>query len=95
MHQVKNELVRSLSSRTATIGIFGMGYVGQPLDMRYAEVGFKVLGFDIDHEKVAALNAGQSKIEHISDLDIAAANAAGMECTTNLQNQCAFCTSFS
>jgi UDP-N-acetyl-D-glucosamine dehydrogenase len=40
-----------------------------------------VIGFDIDQDKVDALNAGKSNIEHISDQSIAAANAAGMECS--------------
>jgi UDP-N-acetyl-D-glucosamine dehydrogenase len=60
-----------------------MGYVGQPLALRYAELGYKVIGFDIDAEKVADLNAGRSHIEHISDADIRRANAAGLECTTD------------
>tara|TARA_R110000850_G_scaffold276139_2_gene417145 strand:- start:312 stop:1637 length:1326 start_codon:yes stop_codon:yes gene_type:complete len=82
MHQIKNELVQRLHDRKATIGIFGMGYVGQPLALRYAQLGYKVIGFDIDQEKVDALNAGQSKIAHINDAEIANAIAAGMECTT-------------
>lgn len=76
-------LVQRLTSKGAVIGIVGMGYVGQPLALRYAGIGFRVLGFDIDAEKVAALNAGRSEIEHIDDALIAAANAAGMECTTD------------
>jgi UDP-N-acetyl-D-glucosamine dehydrogenase len=81
MAQIATELVQKLVDRTATIGIFGMGYVGQPLALRYAELGYKVIGFDIDQDKVDALNAGKSNIEHISDQSIAAANAAGMECS--------------
>lgn len=76
-------LLARISSRTATIGIVGMGYVGQPLALRYAQMGFAVLGFDIDERKVAGLNAGHSSIEHISDAAVAAANAAGMRCTTD------------
>jgi UDP-N-acetyl-D-glucosamine dehydrogenase len=60
-----------------------MGYVGQPLALRYANLGYKVLGLDIDAVKVAHLNAGQSQIEHIDDAAVAAANAQGMECTTD------------
>tara|TARA_R100000687_G_C6437377_1_gene158771 strand:- start:10 stop:1323 length:1314 start_codon:yes stop_codon:yes gene_type:complete len=82
MDQIKHKLIQRLHSRKAIIGIFGMGYVGQPLALRYAQLGYKVLGFDIDQEKVDALNAGQSKIEHINDAEIAKAIAAGMECTT-------------
>lgn len=77
------QLIGLLEDRRAVIGVLGMGYVGQPLALRYAELGYKVIGFDIDAEKVADLNAGRSHIEHISDADIRRANAAGLECTTD------------
>ncbi|NGM44577.1 nucleotide sugar dehydrogenase [Rhodobacter sp. SGA-6-6] len=80
---MKDILLDRLNTRTAVIGIIGLGYVGQPLALRYSQIGFKVLGFDIDAEKVAQLNAGHSGIEHIADADIAAANAGGMSCTTD------------
>ena len=83
MHQIKNQLAHILASRVAKIGIFGMGYVGQPLALRYAQIGYEVLGFDIDQEKVDYLNAGKSSIEHIKNSDISAAISAGMECTTD------------
>lgn len=79
----KELLLAKLNARQATIGILGLGYVGQPLALRYAQLGYKVLGFDIDAEKVDQLNAGHSNIEHIDNADIAAANAAGMECITD------------
>lgn len=59
-------LIEKLNNKTAVIGILGLGYVGLPLMLRYSELGFKVLGIDIDVEKVKALNAGESYIEHIS-----------------------------
>ncbi|RYM06809.1 nucleotide sugar dehydrogenase [Sphingobium cupriresistens] len=82
-HAPAASLLEKLSQRNAVIGILGMGYVGQPLALRYAGIGFKVLGFDIDAAKVAQLNEGKSGIEHIDDAAIDAANAAGMECTTD------------
>jgi UDP-N-acetyl-D-glucosamine dehydrogenase len=82
-NMIAKQLTEKLAKREAVIGILGMGYVGQPLALRYAGIGFKVLGFDIDERKVAKLNSGQSEIEHISDAAIAEANAAGMECTTD------------
>jgi len=81
--QMATQLIGLLEDRRAVIGVLGMGYVGQPLALRYAELGYKVIGFDIDAEKVADLNAGRSHIEHISDADIRRANAAGLECTTD------------
>jgi len=65
-------LLNGLKGRTALIGIVGLGYVGLPLALRFAEVGYRVLGFDIDREKVAALQAGRSYIEHIPSAVVAA-----------------------
>ncbi len=48
------------------IGIIGCGYVGLPLALRFADVGQRVTGFDLDQSKVDKLNAGQSYIQHIS-----------------------------
>ncbi len=77
-------LIEKILKREAVIGIIGMGYVGQPLALRYSNLGYKVIGFDIDKDKVDLLNAGYSDIEHISDAEISKANAAGMECTINV-----------
>ncbi len=60
-----------------------MGYVGQPLALRFSAMGYKVLGLDIDSDKVARLNIGQSGIGHIDDELVAVANSSGMECTTD------------
>lgn len=61
-----NKLIESLNNKSALIGIIGLGYVGLPLMLRYANVGYKVLGIDIDQAKVNNLNAGKSYIAHIS-----------------------------
>jgi UDP-N-acetyl-D-glucosamine dehydrogenase len=47
------------------IGIIGCGYVGLPLALRFADVGHRVTGFDLDQSKIEKLNAGQSYIQHI------------------------------
>ena len=47
------------------IGIIGCGYVGLPLALRFADVGQRVTGFDLDQSKVDKLNAGESYIQHI------------------------------
>src|SRR2546428_2771606 len=56
----KEVLIRKLHDQSALIGIIGLGYVGLPLVLRFAEVGFRVCGFDIDAKKVESLNAGRS-----------------------------------
>lgn len=78
-----NALIDRFVRKEAIIGIVGMGYVGQPLALRYSQIGYRVIGFDIDQAKVDLLNSGQSDIEHISDMEIGAANLAGMDCTTD------------
>ena len=78
---MKNTLRNKIKDRSATIGIFGLGYVGLPLALRYAEAGFKVIGFDTDAEKVARLMAGRSYIARIGAERIAEARAAGFEAT--------------
>ena len=60
------ELIARLDKKNAVIGIIGLGYVGIPLMVRYAEVGYKVLGIDIDSLKVKTLNKGESYINQIS-----------------------------
>jgi UDP-N-acetyl-D-glucosamine dehydrogenase len=78
------KLIKKLKSRKAIIGIIGMGYVGQPLALRYSQLGYKVIGFDVDQDKVKLLNGGHSDIEHIPDTNIASAVAAGLECTVDM-----------
>lgn len=77
------ELIRRFVEKTATIGVVGLGYVGLPLVLRYAEVGYKVVGFDIDPDKVEKLAAGKSYIKHISSARLKAATARGFEATTD------------
>ncbi len=77
------QLIARFETGTAVVGIVGLGYVGLPLSLRYAEAGFKVLGIDIDPAKVERLNRGASYIEHISAASVAAANVNGFEATTD------------
>lgn len=79
----QQQLIEKLKSKTAVIGIVGLGYVGLPLMLRYSEVGYKVLGLDIDTSKVESLSKGQSYIEHISAEAIAKSLSQGFEATTD------------
>lgn len=78
-----SQLSNKLADISATIGVVGLGYVGLPLALRFAEVGYKVLGFDIDHEKTILLARGRSYIEHIPPAAIKRANEAGFEATND------------
>ncbi len=63
--------------KTAIIGIIGMGYVGMPLALAATAASFRVVGFDVDPEKVTSIQAGRSYIKHIADRDIAEAVQIG------------------
>ncbi|MFC5085708.1 nucleotide sugar dehydrogenase [Microvirga arabica] len=80
----KDTLLKRLNDKTAVVGIVGLGYVGLPLSLRYSEVGYKVIGFDIDQDKVDALNKGQTYIEHIPNERIAKAIKSGFEPSSDL-----------
>lgn len=80
---MKSNLLQKLNEKKATIGIVGLGYVGLPLMLRYCEVGYKVIGFDIDQNKADSLRNGRSYIEHIPNYAIEAAVAKGFEPTTD------------
>ncbi len=79
----KQTLIKKLNTKTATIGIIGLGYVGLPLSLRYAEANYKVIGFDIDPAKAKQLNKGQSYIRHFGNEKVQAAIDAGFEATTD------------
>ena len=70
-------LKRKIESREALVGIIGMGYVGQPLAIAAHQKGFRVVGFDTDSTKVAALNSGKSGIRTISDENILSMRRSG------------------
>ncbi|HPQ72072.1 MAG TPA: nucleotide sugar dehydrogenase [bacterium] len=56
---------KKIENRSVIIGIVGIGYVGLPLALAFAERGFKTLGFDIDPKKIEAVNSGRSYISYI------------------------------
>ena len=71
------ELLHRIDTRSALIGIIGLGYVGLPLAIAVARSGFHVVGFDIDPLKPERLNAGTSYIDAVSQADLAAARTTG------------------
>ena len=71
------QLLSRIASRDARIGVIGLGYVGLPLAVAFAERGFPVLGFDVDPAKIAALGRGESYIRHFDAGQVAAVVAAG------------------
>jgi UDP-N-acetyl-D-glucosamine dehydrogenase len=70
---VVTDLAARIETRTATIGVIGLGYVGLPLALLFAESDFTVIGFDVDPAKVDALSRGASYINHIGVARVASA----------------------
>ena len=66
-------LAEAVRARTALVGIVGLGYVGLPLALTAARAGFRVLGFDINQDRVARINRGESVMTHIPSSAMAAA----------------------
>ena len=64
--------LHAIRTRTAAVGVIGLGYVGLPLVRLFLKAGFPVTGFDADPVKVRKLKAGQSYIKHIDAEEIAA-----------------------
>ncbi len=77
MSNIKDELKTKLNNKTAVIGIIGLGYVGLPLAIRYADTGYKVIGFDIDAAKIDSINNGQTYIKHIPSEKVSSLNKNG------------------
>jgi len=66
-------LIEKIESRQARIGVVGLGYVGLPLAVEFAEAGFPVLGFEVAPSKVEAVNAGDSYVGDVPSEQLAAA----------------------
>tara|TARA_R110000751_G_scaffold84763_1_gene169416 strand:+ start:751 stop:2088 length:1338 start_codon:yes stop_codon:yes gene_type:complete len=77
------QLKERIKSKKCIIGIYGLGYVGLPLALRFTAVGIKVIGFDIDPRKVATLNGGNSYIERIASSEISKALENGFAATSD------------
>ena len=70
-------LKQKLEGRNATAAVIGLGYVGLPLAMEIAAVGFKVVGIDLDRNKIADLREGKSYILDVPSATVADAVKAG------------------
>ena len=81
MDNQKEILLRKLNDKSAVIGIFGLGYVGLPLALRFVEAGYSVVGFDIDVEKINKIENRESYFKHIGKDKIAVAVDNGLSVT--------------
>jgi UDP-N-acetyl-D-glucosamine dehydrogenase len=63
---IRDQLLAKIGERNAVVAIVGLGYVGLPLAVAFAERGFPVIGIDVDTRKVEALNRGESYVQDIA-----------------------------
>jgi UDP-N-acetyl-D-glucosamine dehydrogenase len=71
------DLLRRIESRSATVGVIGLGYVGLPLAVEFAKAGFSTIGFDVDPGRVAKVNGGRSYVGDVPDAEIRPLIASG------------------
>jgi len=71
-------LAEKIRSKTARVGVVGLGYVGLPLAVEYAAEGYHVVGIDLDARKVARVNAGDSYVGDVPSLVMAPLVQAGL-----------------
>ena len=58
-------LMKRIDNRQAQLGVVGLGFVGLPLSVAKAQAGYQVIGFDIDEQKINAINRGTSYIDDV------------------------------
>jgi UDP-N-acetyl-D-glucosamine dehydrogenase len=67
---VKDKLLNKIKDKTAILGVVGLGYIGLPLAVEAAKVGFKTIGFDMQEKRVRWVNEGHNYIRDIFDMDL-------------------------
>ena len=87
MTKIKEKLL----NKTATLGVVGLGYVGLPLAVEKAKVGYHVIGFDVQREKVDMVNAGQNYIGDVVNEDLNALVVSGFLKATSDFSEAAMC----
>ena len=79
-----SELLRRIESRTARVVIVGQGYVGLPVAMRAAQLGFPTIGFEIDDQRCRSLQNGVSYVEDVPHETLQSALANGYRATSEV-----------
>ena len=80
------KILKKINSRDYTVGIIGLGYVGLPLAWSFYKNGLKIIGFDVDQNKISNLKNGEPYIKHLgSEIISEFANS----------NSCSFTSDFS
>jgi UDP-N-acetyl-D-glucosamine dehydrogenase len=77
LNLVAQNLLDKINSKTATIGVVGLGYVGLPLAVEKAKAGYRVIGFDVQTDKVELINKGVNYIGDIIEEELSEVVAKG------------------
>ena len=77
IQQHLDEFLRRIDSKEALIGVVGLGYVGLPVAVTFAEAGYRVAGIELREEKVEILNSGASHLRDMPDERVAPLVEAG------------------
>lgn len=81
---IKNEIINLIKDQSARVGVIGLGYVGLPLATEFAGKGFMAIGFEVDENKAAEINAGRSYIGDVpSEVVKKAVDAGRLRATTD------------
>ncbi len=71
------DLLNKITSKSANVGILGLGYVGLPLLAAFHRAGFNVIGFDTDPAKIEALKRGENYLKHLGENFVQDMKSAG------------------
>lgn len=74
---MKAQLLRKIDDKTAVLGVVGLGYVGLPLAVEKAKMGYTTIGFDVQEQKVDMVNRGENYIGDIVPEDLTQVVAKG------------------
>lgn len=67
---MKQMLLDKILNKKITVGVVGLGYVGLPLAVEKAKVGFRTIGFDVQSLKVEMVNKGENYIGDVVDSEL-------------------------
>jgi UDP-N-acetyl-D-glucosamine dehydrogenase len=90
-NRMQSTLKEKLLTKTARLGVIGLGYVGLPLAVEKAKAGFKVIGFDVQSKKVAMVNRGENYIGDVVNEDLVEIVASGNLVATTDYSEAASC----
>ena len=81
--EIKEHILNKIETKQFTVAIIGLGYVGLPLLLTFANRKFRTLGIDIDPDKLEKLSSGKSYLKHISNESIQQLNTTSTNLFTN------------